>query len=182
MRAEDGCRSRACVFLLCDFACATLAGIGCSKASSQAHVDAALDVRDALGAWLWNTDALVAGKGHCGNSVIDSGEDCDDGNTKDGDGRASDCHVETGWDCLADSAIEEPLHSSRPCVLRGDVRVVAPRFVDRRPPGPVHLHPAERQHEHAECEQAIYPTTQRREHRLSIYLVPRWREHVEAEA
>lgn len=101
------------VFLLCDFACATLAGIGCSKASPPSHVDAAPDVQDALGVWLWNTDALVVGKGQCGNSVIDSGEDCDDGNTKDGDGCGADCHVETGWDQPTSASTSTPVAPSR---------------------------------------------------------------------
>ena len=50
----------------------------------------------------------------------------------------------------------------------GDIRVVAPRSVDGRPPSGIHLHSSQRQHEHAECEQASYPTTERRKHRLSI--------------
>jgi hypothetical protein len=58
---------------------------------------------------------------------------------------------------------------SLPCaLLGGDIRVVAPMSVDGRPPSRIHLHPAERQHEHAECEQAKYPTAERRKHRLSI--------------
>ena len=58
---------------------------------------------------------------------------------------------------------------SLPCtLLGGDIRVVAPRSVDGRRPSRIHLHPAQRQHEHAECQQAIYPTTERRKHRLSI--------------
>jgi hypothetical protein len=67
------------------------------------------------------------------------------------------------WSCSAFSQ-----RALRPCVLGGDVRVVAPRSVQGRAPSRIHLHPAQRQHEHAKCEQAKYPTTQRREHRLSI--------------
>ena len=58
---------------------------------------------------------------------------------------------------------------SLPCALLGrHSRVVAPRSVEGRPPGRIYLHPAQRQHEHAECEQAKYPTAERRKHRLSI--------------
>ncbi len=35
----------------------------------------------------------------CGNSVIDSGEECDDGDTNNGDGCSSSCSIETGWSC-----------------------------------------------------------------------------------
>ncbi|MFN2375962.1 MAG: thrombospondin type 3 repeat-containing protein [Candidatus Binatia bacterium] len=39
----------------------------------------------------------------CGNAVLDPGEDCEDGNTNDGDGCDSSCHVETicGDGCVA---------------------------------------------------------------------------------
>ncbi len=35
----------------------------------------------------------------CGTGYTGTGEECDDGNTADGDGCASDCTVETGWNC-----------------------------------------------------------------------------------
>lgn len=37
----------------------------------------------------------------CGNGLLDSGEDCDDGNTNDGDGCSSTCELELGtaWTC-----------------------------------------------------------------------------------
>ncbi len=36
----------------------------------------------------------------CGNGVIESGEQCDDGNTRNGDGCSSTCQIEQGcWDC-----------------------------------------------------------------------------------
>lgn len=35
----------------------------------------------------------------CGNSVIDQGETCDDGNLVDGDGCSSTCQIEPGWTC-----------------------------------------------------------------------------------
>ena len=35
----------------------------------------------------------------CGNGQLDDGEDCDDGNTLDGDGCSSICTVEEGWEC-----------------------------------------------------------------------------------
>src|SRR5690554_7886270 len=38
----------------------------------------------------------------CGNAVLETGEQCDDGNTTDGDGCDSTCNVESGWDCGED--------------------------------------------------------------------------------
>jgi len=35
----------------------------------------------------------------CGNSKLDTGEDCDDGNTASGDGCTSLCQTEPGWTC-----------------------------------------------------------------------------------
>jgi cysteine-rich repeat protein len=62
-----------------------------------------------------NTPASV-----CGDGVIELGEDCEDGNAVDGDGCASDCTAESGWDC-----------SSPPCVsLCGDGLVVGVEVCD----------------------------------------------------
>jgi cysteine-rich repeat protein len=56
---------------------------------------------------------------HCGNSLLDIGESCDDGNTDPGDGCSAICRVEQGWFCtdpvpgpdgtnvVADSSFEE---------------------------------------------------------------------------
>ncbi len=38
----------------------------------------------------------------CGNGDINSGEECDDGNTDDGDGCSSACTIETGWNCTGE--------------------------------------------------------------------------------
>ncbi len=35
----------------------------------------------------------------CGDGKLADNEDCDDGNTEDGDGCTSDCHIEDGWTC-----------------------------------------------------------------------------------
>jgi cysteine-rich repeat protein len=35
----------------------------------------------------------------CGNSILDSGEACDDGNIAGGDGCSASCQVENGWNC-----------------------------------------------------------------------------------
>ncbi|MEL7449845.1 MAG: choice-of-anchor J domain-containing protein, partial [Pseudomonadota bacterium] len=37
--------------------------------------------------------------GICGDAILDSGEQCDDGNTADGDGCSSTCQVEDGFEC-----------------------------------------------------------------------------------
>jgi fibro-slime domain-containing protein len=36
----------------------------------------------------------------CGNTVIDPGEQCDDGNTAAGDGCSASCRIEPGWVCV----------------------------------------------------------------------------------
>ncbi len=35
----------------------------------------------------------------CGNGIIEGGEECDDGDTVDGDGCSASCTVEPGWSC-----------------------------------------------------------------------------------
>jgi fibro-slime domain-containing protein len=44
----------------------------------------------------------------CGNSMIEQGENCDDGNTNPGDGCSSACIIEAGWTC--------PNGPGKPCV------------------------------------------------------------------
>lgn len=39
-------------------------------------------------------------KTYCGNGVIETGEDCDDGNNIPGDGCSATCTVESGWNCM----------------------------------------------------------------------------------
>ncbi len=41
----------------------------------------------------------------CGNGVIDSGEECDDGNTLGGDGCSSACSVEVGFECTGEPSV-----------------------------------------------------------------------------
>jgi cysteine-rich repeat protein len=41
--------------------------------------------------------------GNCGNSVLDEGEQCDDGNIFGGDGCSTTCQVESGWECTDDT-------------------------------------------------------------------------------
>ncbi len=48
----------------------------------------------------------------CGNSVLDDGEQCDDGNLLDGDGCSTSCEIENGWQCtLPVAATPVPDHS-----------------------------------------------------------------------
>ena len=44
-------------------------------------------------------EELDGGEGTCGNGIVEEGEECDDGNTEDGDGCSSDCRVEPGYLC-----------------------------------------------------------------------------------
>ena len=44
-------------------------------------------------------DKIVSNPALCGNSRIDSGEDCDDGNMKSGDGCTDLCQLEPGYTC-----------------------------------------------------------------------------------
>ena len=39
----------------------------------------------------------------CGNSVLDQGEQCDDGNIFGGDGCSTTCQIEAGWECAVDT-------------------------------------------------------------------------------
>lgn len=66
--------------------CRRGADAGTSDASTGA-LDAGVDVR------------MIANL--CGNGVIDQGEQCDDGNTKDGDGCSATCQIEATWLCPA---------------------------------------------------------------------------------
>jgi cysteine-rich repeat protein len=36
---------------------------------------------------------------NCGNGVVEGAEECDDGDTVDGDGCSSSCKIERGWSC-----------------------------------------------------------------------------------
>ena len=39
----------------------------------------------------------------CGNSLRETGEECDDGNTISGDGCSASCYIEYGWTCVGGS-------------------------------------------------------------------------------
>ncbi len=47
----------------------------------------------------------------CGNSVIDEGEECDDGNTNNGDGCSSICLIESGFMCAGEPSLCEIIDS-----------------------------------------------------------------------
>ena len=42
---------------------------------------------------------VTTAPGICGDSILDAGEQCDDGNAGSGDGCSSTCQVEDGWSC-----------------------------------------------------------------------------------
>lgn len=44
----------------------------------------------------------VAPRPVCGNGIIEDGEECDDGNTRSGDGCSVDCQIERGWSCAGE--------------------------------------------------------------------------------
>jgi len=46
--------------------------------------------------------------GCCGNGILDPGEQCDDGNTNNGDGCSATCQIETGWQCPAPGQVCMP--------------------------------------------------------------------------
>ncbi len=64
--------------------CAYGADAGASDASTGA-LDTGVDLR------------MIATL--CGNGVLDPGEQCDDGNTNNGDGCSATCQIEAGWNC-----------------------------------------------------------------------------------
>ena len=41
----------------------------------------------------------------CGNGIIETGEQCDDGNTANSDGCSSTCQIESGWLCAGEPSI-----------------------------------------------------------------------------
>lgn len=44
----------------------------------------------------------------CGDGTRQGTEECDDGNTDDGDGCSSECTVENGWDCSSGTCVLKP--------------------------------------------------------------------------
>ena len=49
-------------------------------------------------------EVLSCATGECGNGIIVS-EECDDGNTNNGDGCSSSCQIESGWTCVGEPSI-----------------------------------------------------------------------------
>lgn len=41
----------------------------------------------------------------CGDGIQTFDEECDDGNSQDGDGCSGECQIEDGWKCITGSAI-----------------------------------------------------------------------------
>ncbi|MDP9035357.1 MAG: DUF4215 domain-containing protein [Myxococcota bacterium] len=51
----------------------------------------------------------TCGPGYCGDGVVETPEECDDGNTVPGDGCSGTCHLEPGWSCVV---------PGKPCVYQ----------------------------------------------------------------
>lgn len=49
--------------------------------------------------YICNSTGRCVYSADCGNGIIDSGEQCDDEDTEDGDGCSSSCLIENGWQC-----------------------------------------------------------------------------------
>gem|GEM_PF-4787295 len=49
----------------------------------------------------------------CGNGVLDTGELCDDGNTRAGDGCGASCAVESAWTCSGQPSVCRALNPSQ---------------------------------------------------------------------
>lgn len=62
----------------------------------------------------------------CGNGVVEGGEQCDDGDNKDGNGCSSQCKIEAGWECVATA------NKPSVCHKQGE----APRGGGSTPPAP----------------------------------------------
>jgi len=62
-------------------------GTGCTKTCTKEPT-----CRDSTG-------KTTACSTSCGNGNVETGEDCDDGNNKDGDGCSKDCKIEAGFTC-----------------------------------------------------------------------------------
>jgi len=64
----------------------------------------------------------------CGNNVIETGENCDDGDAQGGDGCSATCQQETGWTCTG-----QPSFCSENC---GDTQIVGNEVCDGSNHGP----------------------------------------------
>lgn len=53
-----------------------------------------------------NTSPIADGDAVCGNDTVESGEECDDGNTRNGDGCSSRCNDEGGGDSCGDGLVD----------------------------------------------------------------------------
>lgn len=73
----------------------------CGTASNEAYPRSDLPALR-RGLWVHRSASIVSGgTPHCGNSLLDGGEECDDGNAQGDDGCSATCQVETNrfWDC-----------------------------------------------------------------------------------
>ncbi len=86
----------------CSSTCQTEAGWICPAGSGSAGDAGSGDASAEAGASPADAGSAKGGACHkiaCGNGVIESGEECDDGNDVSNDGCSSGCLIEKGWVC-----------------------------------------------------------------------------------
>lgn len=93
-----------------------LLGLAAAGATIRLRFDFGVDICDGVTGWYVDevefyscSEELLPSD--CGNSLIDEGETCDDGNNFIGDGCSNICRLEPGWECtdpLPPANIEDP--------------------------------------------------------------------------
>jgi cysteine-rich repeat protein len=90
-----------------------LLGIAGPGDTVQLRFEMILDAKDGVHGW-YVDDVQAFYCQSCGNGQVDDGEQCDDGNTIDGDGCSALCQVEPAWFC------KDPLPALAPRNVVGD--------------------------------------------------------------
>ena len=84
----------------------TLFDIAAAEDTIQLRFDFGIDICDGLIGWYVDDVEVYSCSAElppsdCGNGVIDTGEQCDDGNTFIDDGCSNTCQIDDGWQCTA---------------------------------------------------------------------------------